>query len=134
MASIDLEGALDALEGALAAGELRDGRPAVAYLASGRVHVDEAELHGARRRALLLLATGGDPRLGLDLESRAVTALAADLDRPERRAALSEGLVTLRAECSDRPLVEEALDTLTSDSNLAWRALASALLAEALDE
>lgn len=134
MASTDLESSFDVLEGALATGELVDGRPALAYLAGRGVTFGEAELHGARRRALLLLATGGDPRHGLGLEGRAVTALAADLDRPERRASLSKGLLMLRGACGDRPRVEQALDGLVSDSDIAWHSLASALLAEELDE
>jgi hypothetical protein len=134
VASIDLESSLDLLEGALATGELADGRPALAYLAGRGVTFGEAELHGARRRALLLLATGGDPRFGLGLEGRAVTALAGDLDRPERRASLSEGLLLLRGACGDRPRVAQALDALVSDSDIAWHSLASALLAEELDE
>jgi hypothetical protein len=83
---------------------------------------------------MLLLATGGDPHRALDLGGRAVTALAAELDRPERRAALAGGLVALRAEAAGLPVAEAALDALLGDDDLAWRAHAAGLLGEQLAE
>ena len=44
----------------------------LASLAGREIPLEEAELHGAARRALLLLAAGGDPERGLDLNGRAV--------------------------------------------------------------
>jgi hypothetical protein len=134
VAQIDLESSLDALEQGLATGELDDGRPALAYLAGRDVSFEDEELHGARRRALLLLAAGGAPLRGLELDGRAVAALAADLERPERRAGLSEELKRLRGTCTERPYVARALDSLTAEPDLAWRALSMALLAEALEQ
>jgi hypothetical protein len=134
VAQIDVESSLDALELALATGELDDGRPALAFLAGRGVSFDDEGLRGARRRALLLLAAGGDPLRGLELDGRAVTALAGDLDRPERRASLAGGLAALRDACRERPHLASALASLLADPGLAWRALASALLAEALAE
>ncbi|HKP18199.1 MAG TPA: hypothetical protein VJT84_06950, partial [Gaiellaceae bacterium] len=75
---------------ASAAGD--DALAVLAWLAGSRIPLDEDELRGAVRRAVLLLAAGGDPHRGLDLDGRAVTALAAELDRPERRAALVRGV------------------------------------------
>lgn len=101
--------------------------------AAGRdVPLDEEEAHGATRRALLLLAAGGDPSRGLDLNGRAVSALAADLDSPERRAALGRGLEELRAESAGLAHVSEALHELAAEPEIAWRAFACSLLAEEL--
>jgi hypothetical protein len=94
----------------------------VAWLAGRGVDIDPDELHGAVRRAMLLLAAGGDPHREPELDGRAVTALAAELDRPERRAELGAGLRRLQAGAS----------SLLADPELAWRALACALLAEEL--
>jgi hypothetical protein len=92
----------------------------------------EDELRGAVRRAVLLLATGGDPHRGVDLDGRAVTALAADLDAPERRTALVGGLASLLAMAAGLPAVGAALTRLIGDEELAWRALAAGLLGEEL--
>ena len=67
--------------------EAGDPTPGLALLASRSVDVDTAELSAARRHALLLLAAGGDPHRELELDGRAVGAVAAELDRPQRRAA-----------------------------------------------
>ena len=61
------------------------------------VVIDEDELNGALRRAQLLLATGGDPRRPLELDGRAVTSLADDLDQADRRERLGERLAELVA-------------------------------------
>ncbi len=61
-----------------------------------------------------------------------MSALAADLDRPERRTALADGLASLTGELRGLRGAGEALRVLRSDGDLAWQALAMALLAEAL--
>jgi hypothetical protein len=104
----------------------------LAWVAGGELPIGEEELHGAVRRAMLLLAAGGDPRRALELDGRAVTALAAELDRPERREALARALVALRADAEGLPGAEAALDALTRDPGLAWRAYAAGLLGEEL--
>ena len=109
-----------------------DVRPALAFLAGTRVDLDERELNAARRRALLLLAAGGDPTQGLDLDGRAVTALADELDAPGPRAALARALEELRPEVADLPVVGAALAALVADERLAWRAFACSLLADEL--
>src|SRR5919108_5494375 len=88
---VDARGVLEALES-----EGGDPTPALAWLAVQRLALDADELSAARRRALLLLASGGDPRRELDPDSRAVGSLAADLDTPTRRAALRAALQDLR--------------------------------------
>ncbi len=104
------------------------------YFAGRRVEIDEAELNGAVRRAELLLAAGGDPHRPLDPFGRAATALADDLDRPERREALTEGLEALRDEVAGLRGARESLRLLLSDGDLAWNVYATSLLAEALAE
>jgi hypothetical protein len=97
----------------------------LAWLAGREVTLDEDELRGAVRRSMLLLASGGDPQRGLDLDGRAVTALADELDSPERREALLTGLRSLEGEAPDAEL-------LLAEPELAWRAYACGLLAEEL--
>ena len=106
---------------------------ALAYVAAQGIDFG-ADLNAARRRAVLLLATGGDPRRGLDLDGRAVTALASDLDASSRRQLLERRLIALREEAEPFPQVRDALDTLLANSELAWRALAAALIAEDLED
>jgi hypothetical protein len=89
----------------------------VAWLAGRELELDEDEVRGPIRRAMLLLVAGGDPMRELDLDGRAVTALADELDSPERRARLQERLRDLGANVP---------------SDLAWRAFAASLLAEEL--
>ena len=102
-------------------------------MAGRNLVINAAELQPALRRSMLLLAAGGDPHRELALDGRAVTALAAELDRPERRAEISRGLETLRAEATGLSGVSPALEELLLDASFAWRAYACALLAEQLD-
>jgi hypothetical protein len=107
---------------------------ALAYLAAQHVPLDEDELNAARRRALLVLAAGGDPHRELDPGARAVRSLAADLERPGRRESLGAALDELRAAADGLPQVAAALDGLRAEPELAWRWLACALLADELTE
>jgi hypothetical protein len=109
-----------------------DPRAALAWLAGREVAIGDEELNAARRRAMLLLAAGGDPHRSLDLDGRAVTALAAELDSPERRGQLTAGLAQLRKDAAGLPQVSEAIDALLEDPDLAWRGLTCGLLAEEL--
>jgi hypothetical protein len=128
---MDATGVLRMLDEAAADADIR---PALAVLAAPDPLVEPGELTPALRRAMLLLAAGGDPQRELELDGRAVTALAAELDRPERRAAVSRGLEALRAEAIGFANVSPALDELLLDGGLAWRAYACALLADELEE
>jgi hypothetical protein len=101
------------------------------FLAGRRVVLDAAELHGALRRAELLLASGGDPRRPLELRGRAVTAVAADLDVPAARDQLRAGLEALLEEAAGSP-AEAEVRRLLADGDLAWQCFACAVLAEAL--
>lgn len=113
-------------------GELGDPLPVLAYVAGRSVEIDEAELNGARRRALLLLAAGGDPRRELDVDARAVKALAADLYGEGRRAQLARAVDRLVLQVRDLPRAREAALFLAADVDLAWRLFALGLLAEEL--
>lgn len=104
----------------------------LAAIAGRAIGHDEDELHGATRRSLLLLAAGGDPARGLDLNGRAVESLADELDAPERREALMAAIVQLRAEVAGYPHLSEALHGLLDAPEIAWRAYACSLLAEEL--
>jgi hypothetical protein len=104
----------------------------LAWLAIGSVPIDEGELKASRRRAMLVLAAGGDPHRDLDLDSVAVERLAAELDAPERRDALAAGLAALEAD--GLPNVAGAVELLRSEPELAWRIFALALLADELTD
>jgi hypothetical protein len=116
--------------------EEEGGEPtaALAWLAVQDVDIAPDELSAARRRSMLLLASGGDPRRELEPDGRAVGSLADDLDRPERRAGLQGALAALRVEADGLATVSSALDALSADGELAWRWAACALLAEELTE
>ncbi len=105
----------------------------LASVAGAGVVVDEAERRAATRRATLLVAAGGDPARGLDLNGRAVSALADDLREVDRQLALESGIRDLRTLASGLPHVSEAVQALVDAPEIAWRAYACSLLAEDLD-
>jgi hypothetical protein len=111
-----------------------DVRPALALLGARDLGLAETELQAALRRSMLLLAAGGDPHRELDLDGRAVTTLAAELDRPERLAEVERGIATLRLEAAGLPNVATALEELLAMPGLAWRAYACALIAAELSD
>lgn len=123
---------LEQLEAQIGGSAPEEALVPLAFVAGQAVDLDEDELRAARRRALLLVAAGGDPRRPLAANDRAVLALAADLDRPEHRAALTEALAALRGRAAALRRVEAALDRLLGDEDLAWRSFACALLADEL--
>jgi hypothetical protein len=106
----------------------------LALVARESVSLPEDELRGALRRALLVLAAGGDPLRELELDGRGVTGFAADLDSANRRAELETALRGLRTRAQGLPRASFLLDALLEDPDLAWRSLAVALLAEELGE
>ena len=113
-------------------GELGDALTVVAYLAGEQVELPEAELNEARRRAMLLLAAGGDPRRELQVDDRAVKALAVDLWSEQRGRELASGLDRLAVAARDLPRAREAVLYLVRDLDLAWRLFAVGLVAEEL--
>jgi hypothetical protein len=100
------------------------------WLVRGDVPIDEAELNAARRRAMFVLAAGGDPHRDLELDSVAAERLADELDSPDRRARLAAALDELPAD--DLPTVTAATASLRVDADLAWRSFALSLLADEL--
>jgi hypothetical protein len=120
------------IEEMLATGGDVEGLVSLALAAGSDIELPEDELNAAVRRSVLLLAAGGDPTRELELDGRAVTALAADLDAPARRNELAARLAGLRQPAAGLPLVEGALARLSADSDLAWRSFACALLAHEL--
>lgn len=124
--------ALDGIEALLAGGGTTEGTVSLAYVAAQLLALDETELAAARRRAMFVLAAGGDPHRELDPDSPAVATLARDLDSPELRADLARTLGALAD--PDRPATTAAIDELVADDDLALRTLATALLAEELAE
>ena len=114
------------------AGELGDPLPVLAYLAGQEVEISEEELNGARRRAILLVAAGGDPHRPLEVDDRAVKSLAADLYNDERRAQLGAGIDAVVVLVRELPNAREAALFLAADVDLAWRLFALGLLAEEL--
>lgn len=116
------------------AGELGDPLPVLAFVAGRSVVIPDDELNGARRRAVLLVAAGGDVRRELGVDDRAVKALAADLYDETRRSQLAHALDELVLQVRDLPVAREAALFLVSDVDLAWRMYSLALLAEELGE
>jgi hypothetical protein len=106
----------------------------LAAVAGENVAVDEDEKHGACRRAVFLLASGGDPERGLDLNGRAVSAVAEELRTVDRQLALEQGIADLRAQAKGLPHVSEVVHALADAPDVAWRAFACSLLAEELGE
>lgn len=123
---------LDQLESLLAASDEATAVVTAASVAGRELELDPDDLRGAGRRALLVLAAGGDPTRGLDLDGPAVVGLAGELDAPERREALEDGLFRLLEEAKGLPHVSEAVRGLLAAPDLAWRAYSCSLLAEEL--
>ncbi len=125
---------LEELEARLAGGEPVAAEVSLMLLAGQEVELDPDELRGARRRAVQLLATGGDPRREPEPDGRAVAALAADLDTPEHRDTLARGLASLTETVAGLPALSARLEVLEREEDLAWRWFACTLLAEELVE
>ena len=119
--------------------ELEQARPdsselpvILCWLVRERVTIDQAELNGARRRAMFVLAAGGDPHRDLGLDSIAAERLADELETPDRLAELGAALDELPTDAL--PAVTAAAESLRSDPDLAWRSFALSLLADELAE
>ena len=104
----------------------------LAFVAGQRVELPETERVQACRRALLVLAAGGDPQRELDVDSPAVKSLAADLFSEERRARLAAGIDELVVAARELPNTRRAALFLAADVDLAWRLFALALVADEL--
>ena len=100
------------------------------WLVQDEIPIDEDQLNAARRRAMFVLAAGGDPHRDVGLDSIAAERLADELDTPGRRARLASALDKLPAE--GLPAVNAAVESLRTDPELAWRSFALSLLADEL--
>jgi hypothetical protein len=100
------------------------------WLVRDEVAIEESELNGARRRAMFVLAAGGDPHRDVGLDSVAAERLADELDTATRRAQLADALKTLPSDAL--PTVGAAVEVLRGDAELAWRSFALSLLADEL--
>ena len=100
------------------------------WLVQDEIPIDDGELNAARRRAMFVLAAGGDPHRDVGLDSIAAERLADELDTPERREQLRAALTELPA--YDLPAVSRAVQSLCADPELAWRSFALSLLADEL--
>ena len=125
---------LQYLEPTLAAADADERAAVVALLALETIKFDPDEVAAAVRRALLVVASGGDLRREVTLDDPAVARLGDDLDSPERRAELDAALRRLQAAAAGLPAASETLETLGSDPVRAWQAVAAALLADELTE
>jgi|SRR5687767_4922820 len=123
---------LEDLERGLARGDADEPEAVLTLIAGREVELDPGEVRGAQRRGVQLLAAGGDPQRGLDLDGRAVLAVAQDLDGDERRRALAAGFESLREQADGLPHILGLIDTLAADPELTWRWFAVTLLAEGL--
>ena len=106
--------------------------PGLAWLAGQDVELDPDEVKATLRRAELLLASGGDPHRELELDGRAVTAVADDLDDPAARDQLEDSLARLATASEGLTGVSDGLARLRAQPDLAWQSYACALLAEAI--
>jgi hypothetical protein len=116
------------------AGELGDPLPVLAYVAGQSVDLDQGELNGAKRRAITVLAAGGDVYRELGIDEEAVKRLAVELYNDERRAQLGRAVDDLVLRARELPRVREAVLFLAADVDLAWRLYALGLVAEELAE
>jgi hypothetical protein len=126
--------AVQALLERLETGELGDPLPILAYLAGQTVVLPQAELNESRRRAVVRLASLGDPAAGLEVDGPAVKDLAVELYTAGRRAQLGYAVDRIALRARELPTVREAALFLASERELAWRLFALALLAEELGE
>jgi hypothetical protein len=123
---------LEDLERGLAEGTAQEPEAVLALIAGRDLELEPDDVRGAQRRGMQLLAAGGDPRRELELDGRAVAAVAEDLDSADRRRVLGEGLESLGRAAAGLPEVLARIEALAGDPDLAWRWFALTVLAEEL--
>jgi hypothetical protein len=125
---------IDELLARVDTGELGDPLPVLAYLAGQAVEIPDEGLNGARRRALLVVAAGGDPHRDLEVDDPAVKSIAVDLFSEDRREQLARAIDALVLRVRNLPAARAAAIYLAGDVDLAWRLFCLGLLAEDLAE
>jgi hypothetical protein len=121
---------LEELEGSELDSRSSELKVVLCWLVQDEIPIGEDELNAARRRAMFVLAAGGDPHRDVGLDSIAAERLADELDTPERRARLSAALADLPAD--GLPAVTATVESLQADPELAWRSFSLSLLADEL--
>jgi hypothetical protein len=121
---------LEELEGSDLDARSSELQVVLCWLVQGEIPIDDDDVNAARRRAMFVLAAGGDPHRDVGIDSIAAERLADELDTPERRLQLAGALEGLPA--NELPSVTAALEALRADPDLAWRSFALALLADEL--
>jgi hypothetical protein len=121
---------LEELEGSELDPRSSDMQVVLCWLVLDEVAIDDDELNAARRRAMFVLAAGGDPYRDIGPDSIAAERLADELETPVRRAQLTAALGELPTD--DLPAVAGAVSSLCADPELAWRSFALSLLADEL--
>ncbi len=121
---------LEELEGSELDTRTSELQVVLCWLVRDEVPIDDGELNAARRRAMFVLAAGGDPHRDVGPDSIAAERLADELDTPARRAQLTAALEELPTD--DLPAVTAAAQALRADPGLAWRSFALSLLADEL--
>ena len=105
-----------------------DAAAAAAFAASLSLPLEDDALAGPLRRALLLLAAGGDPHRALGADARAVRALAEDLEALVSDDELAAAFGSVHTRARGLPRIEAAATALAADAAAARHALALALL------
>lgn len=121
---------LEELEGSDLDSRSSELKVVLCWLVQHEIPIDIGELNAARRRAMFVLAAGGDPHRDIGLDSIAAERLADELETPDRRVRLAAALEELPAD--GLPTVTAAVESLRADSELAWRSFALSLLADEL--
>jgi hypothetical protein len=106
----------------------------LAYVAGQSVALDPADVNAAKRRAITVVAAGGDVHRELTVDDVAVKRLALELYADERRAELARAIDDLAVRARSLPHVREAVLFLAADVDLAWRLFALGLVVEDLAE
>jgi hypothetical protein len=105
---------------------------ALVWLVLDELPIPAEDLNATRRRAMFVLAAGGDPHRELDLNTVAAERLADELDSPDRRKALHTALSAL--DTDGLSAVAAGVSALLAEPELAWRCLGLAVLADELAE
>jgi hypothetical protein len=105
-----------------------DAAAAVAFAASISLGVEADVVAGPIRRALLLLAAGGDPHRALDADGRAVRSLADELEGLVSDDEVAAAFDAVRTRAHGLPTIEATAAALAADPAAGRRALALALL------
>ena len=124
----DRRARLEELEGSELEARTSELQVVLCWLVQDEIPIGEDELNAARRRAMFVLAAGGDPHRDLELGSVAAERLAGELDSAERRQELDAALAALDTSGLER--VTQTVQRLRGDPETAWRTFALALLAD----